>query len=1738
MTKIRKTIAFIMTLLIAVSCVPMGAFAEGTEGQEIVTEDTVPETNVETEIEVPPEEETALPAEDGVPAESEDIPEETAVDPVDDPQEEEDPGITEEPDPVMVAEEPVIKITEEDMTAIDPVPEAISDEPADDGIVSEEEIIVDDPALEAEAVIPETEETSETEAEDETELTVRGNLLLAAEPTRGSAYLQMIDMDQYSYSFGSNYPEPFKNESRKRSCQFWFNGVPAYCLQFGVDSSSGMSYSSQDTWDGISESDKRLLSWVLRFGYIGWTRYGASTAQEYMATQVLIWQILSHTVNTSWEQSICNEMMGSGSYAQDVYWQIRAHVFAAETIPSFCSSTDNSSTPIYDLEKQSEGGYSVKLTDTNGVLSRFDFSQDGVSAVRDGNTLTITLDSPVEELTLSANKNFSDWTSGNVYFWKPASSGYQYMASFDTGKTPEQVKAVFKVTAPMGYLDVTKVSANTACTDGNDMYSLEGTTFEVKDSDGNIVGTLVVDENGKVETLELPAGTYTVTETAVGKGYIRNTEVKTVTIVPGETATVTFINKPVADPVSIYLRKWDKEADRAVPQGAGSFAGAQYRVEYYDNTDWSGEPEAVWVFQTDANGILRYKPSYKVSGPDLYTLNGDYVIPLGSVKIYEIKAPEGYLVSLDELYLTITQNGDQTDVQWTTETRGLIKEIPDGYGVPETVIHGGVRFKKTDIETGTPVGGAEISIYSDSDETVLVNGTEYSKGDLIVTLTTDGNGICETESDFLPYGSYYAMETKPSDMYLLNEKWKAEFSITENLKVVNLTSDADQLKEQIIRGDLSMLKLDIDGNYKANVPFMIVRINDDGTEGESHIIVTDENGMIDTSAASRKHTNNTNSMDQYVDGGTFTDVTRLDAFAGVWFGDSEPDDSLGALPYGRYKVYELQTEQLASEQINMLESRIIEITQPDRTVTLAPMVNLNIELASKAASAEGNDFIAAATVGVVDTVHYTNLTSHRRYTMETQFVLKSTSEVLGTVSKDFYPPDGPNGTGTAGGSVTLEAEIDTSGYDGDFVVACDYLYEYVMGTKILIASHADMEDAAQTLKIPSIRTNARDSRTNDNVGTVCGNAEIIDTVSFTNLKKGEVFKLVSKLGDIETGEYIKGKDGEDLIVEQGFVCWTENGSIEMPAFMIDSREYEGKSVVVVEELFWVDEGNDTEVLLTSHISFDDKDQMITYPEIHTTAADENTAGHVGVVSEETVITDTVKLSGLIPDSEYTVSGTLVYKEKFTDKDGVTQKEGDSVPVMDDSVTEVTFTADAADMEIVLSYVIDSAVSEGHTAVVFEDLIHNGVTVASHADLEDKEQSVYFPELRTQAIDKESGSCFVTKGEEVILEDTVSYSNLIPGETYIVKGVLMDKNTGTSTGIISESAVFEPNSAEGTVTVQFAVDTEANASCIFVVFEDLYLIKEDGSEILIVKHEDLDDEAQTLYSPEIGTTATDAVSGTHEAQGTESTAVIDRVEYRNLKAGEKYTVTGTLMDKSTGEPVVIDGEAVTAEAEFTADDKDGTVELTFVFDGTELVGKTVVVFESLMYEDLEIAVHADIDDEDQSVNIINIRTLARDGQNGTRTAEWNHEAVIVDTVSYKGLTPGKQYTLYGVIVLRSTGEYLVQENGIIEAVMEFVPEEPDGTVEMEFTVDTEALQGQDLVVFERLYEGSVSVGDIDVIVPVARHEDVNDRDQTVSVPVRPVPVPQTGDDSNINLWGALCIMSLVLLLQLNGKRKRR
>ena len=119
-------------------------------------------------------------------------------------------------------------------------------------------------------------------------------------------------------------------------------------------------------------------------------------------------------------------------------------------------------------------------------------------------------------------------------------------------------------------------------------------------------------------------------------------------------------------------------------------------------------------------------------------------------------------------------------------------------------------------------------------------------------------------------------------------------------------------------------------------------------------------------------------------------------------------------------------------------------------------------------------------------------------------------------------------------------------------------------------------------------------------------------------------------------------------------------------------------------------------------------------------------------------------------------------------------------------------------------------------------------------------------------------------------------------------------------------------------------------------------------------------------PEIGTRASDRETGTHNGKRTEQVTVIDRVKWKNLEIGKEYVVKGTLMDKETKEPVLQNGKEVTAEKKLIPDTDSGELQMEFTFDATKLNGEQVVVFEEVYLEEKLVAVHADLEDEGQSV----------------------------------------------------------------------------------------------------------------------------------------------------------------------------
>ena len=368
------------------------------------------------------------------------------------------------------------------------------------------------------------------------------------------------------------------------------------------------------------------------------------------------------------------------------------------------------------------------------------------------------------------------------------------------------------------------------------------------------------------------------------------------------------------------------------------------------------------------------------------------------------------------------------------------------------------------------------------------------------------------------------------------------------------------------------------------------------------------------------------------------------------------------------------------------------------------------------------------------------------------------------------------------------------------------------------------------------------------------------------------------------------------------------------------------------------------------------DQFEGVPEIGTTATvdGEHTAEPAG----EVTLIDTISYKNLKVGETYKISGVLMDKET-----------GEPPLVGEQQVTaELEFTPISSEGSVELAYTFDGSALAGKSVVVFEDLYQDENVVASHADINDEGQTVTFgqPEIRTTAtIDEEKTA---QPAEQITITDTVEYSGLTVGQEYTLKGVLMDKSTGEPLQVndqqVTSEATFIPAESNGTVDVLFTFDATGLERKSLVVFETLF-----QGETEIAGHEDIEDEGQTVNfveEPKIGTTVT--VDGSHTADPTGEITIVDVVEYTGLIPGETYTVSGILMDKATGEPLLVDGAEVTAEVEFTPEAAEGTVELTYTLDASELAGTSVVVFETLYSDGAEIAAHADINDDNQTVTI--------------------------------------------------------------------------------------------------------------------------------------------------------------------------
>ena len=1209
------------------------------------------------------------------------------------------------------------------------------------------------------------------------------------------------------------------------------------------------------------------------------------------------------------------------------------------------------------------------------------------------------------------------WHSGTE-----PSSGNQISAI--TPKTPGSFYILIKIEPlqPKEYtVTLTKTSADVSITQGNSAYSLAGATYNVykgTSGTGSVVATFTTDEAGHA-TLSTPLedGTYSVKEVTPPKGYKLDTKVYTFTI-NGADTSLSVEDEPGT--LTLKLKKKDSQTG-STPQGNASLAGAVYQVSYQ-----KGGQTVTEELTSDSSG-------------NLGTLEG---LPLGTVTVKELTAPEGY--RLDTEVHTYTVDGSQL----VGDTYTL--EVDD---LAEDVQRGGLTIQKLDSETGiTPQGDASLEgisfeIVNNSRNPVVVNGSTAQPGQVVMTITTNVAGVASTGESTLPYGDYTVREISTNDSML--QTFTEEISVTISEDGQMLEYEAEN---EVVRGGIDIEKQDSQmgttpqGNSSfAGISFEVVnRSANPVVVGGQTYAVGDVVMTITTDESGRASTGN--------------DV----------------------LPYGTYEVRESATNE---SMLLTWQGETVQVRQNGHSVSVTAVDEverggLAVEKQDTitGSTPQGDADFEGITFEIINNSRNAVMVEGQKYQPgEVVKTLVTDSEGKASTSDDLLP----YGEYILHESATNESMLLTAPDQTVLVEDDGIIYEFTMADEVvrggILIEKRDLESGLLTPlggasldgTLFEITNMSRNPVYVDGAlyapGEVCATIEVVDGVAQTDARA------------LPYGSYqmVESKPGEGYLHTDQTV---RSFQIREDGQIIEFRDGDAAYNQVVRgdlQFVKVGEGGEANMGRFANVAFKLTSQ--TTGESHIVVTDEN-----GEVRTE---------SSWNPHSQNTNGNDEITDETLWDDHNGTwfglTTEGWMVDVQDElcALPFDTYTLEELPCEE----------NQGYELVKVPNItISRNNTTIFLGTIDDQFEGV--PEIGTTAT--VDGEHTAEPAGEVTLIDIISYKNLKVGETYKISGVLMDKATGEPL-LVGEQQVtaeleFTPTSSEGTVELTYTFDASALAGKSVVVFEDLY-----QGENVVASHADINDEGQTVTfgQPEIRTTAT--IDSEKTAQPAEQITITDTVEYSGLTAGQEYTLKGVLMDKETGEPLLIgEGEEqtqVTSEATFTPAGPNGTIDVLFTFDATGLEGKSVVVFETLFQGETEIVGHEDIEDEGQTVTFVEepkIGTTATvDGQH---TADPTGEITIVDVVEFTGLIPGETYSISGVLMDKATSETLLVDGAEVTAEVEFTPEEPSGTVELTYTLDASALAGTTIVVFETLYSDGVEI---------AAHADINDEAQTVVISPR-------------------------------------
>lgn len=1277
----------------------------------------------------------------------------------------------------------------------------------------------------------------------------------------------------------------------------------------------------------------------------------------------------------------------------------------------------------------------------------------------------------------------------------------------------------------------------------------------------------------------------------------------------------------------VTIVKADADTKLSKPQGDADLANVVYSIYNRSTSPVRAFVNGIWT-TTPVNGkVMDIKTVYDSVNKRYVATTGNHVLPYGSYEAVETSSSTGYANNGWKQTFSITADGqmvsfDSASKNWNTNS---IKR----YGV---VIGKMDRDSDQYLQLGgASLEGVTFQITNLSKNNVVVDGKTIAPNGVVGTIATkkevtaDGkvHYVARSRADWLPWGKYKAVELNSGKGYLYDstsKAWTATFSVGYDAKDVNAWTDADNgyadlrssafaAKNKVSRNDWNFQKKLLDNgngnNVGARIPFVITS----KTTGEKHVIVTDDNGVW--GSAWYAHTANTNSNDPdspnsngaigINSDGTYyvKDESKLNPEAGTWFTGADPaitqwasdmrsytlngnkvsvDDALGAFPYDNYSVEELHVSinkdyfmPTVDVVLHYKDGHDFDYGTINNRMEAQPEIGTELTYGDT-----GKIAPAAEKVTLLDRVSYNNLKLNENYVLKGELhYVDAEGTDKGAIAKTEATF---KASGVGNGTTEVKFEnVDTRTYGDGHLVAFEYLYKD--GEKV--ASHEDIDDENQSVRVPSIKTTliGQDEHEGDASSAVIN---LVDTVKFTNLEVGKNYTVtgtlhiqsVDKDGNVTDGGVLLDKDGKEITSTTIFAPSEANGSVNV-AFTFENVDIAGKKLVAFEEVSLGD------VTFATHADITDEGQTVSFIDVKTKASDKNDKDNEIIADKKQSVIDTVTLSNLTIGKEYEVNGVLHVRSR--DAAGTVVDEG---VLKDEKGNDVhasaKIKAKKTTEEVKLEFNFDASKLAGKDVVVFEKVSRGDITLGEHMDIMDEDQTIHIPKIATAMVDK-LGAKFIDldKVEEdgmVTLVDTISYENLQVGKTYEATGTLHTRNIAEDGSVsdggvlvidgkeVTASAEFTPKSTNGIVDVTFTFNVNSMEADSVVAYEHVVAVQKDGSKSDVAKHEDIKDEKQTIQFGEIKTSV---VSDKSESQmleyNKEEVTLTDTVSYTGLTIGKTYHVNGVLhkavvddgtsdetedevTDKSEDENagvmpmgagagpvedegnsnngnngndsdntenkdtenegtvetpvkyrdggVLLDrnGNEVRGTATFVAESVDGTVDVQFTFSLDETFEDTrLVVFEEVVDDNIVIMTHEDIEDEAQSMFVLNMATKAASA-NGEKIIAAAEEVEVIDTVVYENLVAGQEYTLLGTLMLRDdeNGTSVAKNSDGEDVVtsITFTPETTSGTVDMTFVVDTRDLHERTLVAFERMTTENGTV--------IGVHEDINDENQSVTV----------------------------------------